>query len=179
MVVLRSLPLMMFVVMLVVAGPASGWAINNVDPSDPVARNYDVREVVDDEQDPDKMATWEMAVFYSRLFDVRSLNPDTNLGNDNNRIAWNKIYDCQPYDSNDICTYNLELNGKGRETVVAYTNNLWLGDVTFLVELERVDLPEPISAVLLALGLIIIMIGISSRPINCLRMKWQQWFLGY
>lgn len=121
-----------------------------------VQLSYDFSELIDDGHDPDNMDTWESAMFYSRLFDGRSYDPDVTPGVGSERLAWTKTGECQLVNDDDICVYNLDLYGNARETVVAYTDNLWLGDVMFSVEVDRVNLPEPSSIIMLVFGLVIV-----------------------
>jgi len=121
--------------------------------------SFDFREIVETEEDFENwedMSTWEFIIFYSRIFDGRSIYADIDTGITTFASVWNRFNECQLYDYDDqeICRENLDLYGEMASWFVPYTDNLWLGEARLDVEITRASLPEPASILLLGLGLI-------------------------
>jgi hypothetical protein len=122
--------------------------------------SFDFREIVETEEDfenPDDMSTWEFIIFYSWIFDGRSIYADVDTGPLIFETTWNKTYECQysdNIDGDEICRDNLDLTGEMSSWFVPYTDNLWLGEARLDAEITRIPLPEPTSILLLGLGLI-------------------------
>lgn len=125
-----------------------------------ITLSFDLREIVETEEDfenPDDMSTWEFIIFYSWIFDGRSIFADVDTGPLIFNSSWTKTYDCQYsayVDGDEICWDNLDLTGEMSSWFVPYTDNLWLGEARLDVEIARVTLPEPAAILLFGLGLI-------------------------
>jgi hypothetical protein len=122
--------------------------------------SFDFREIVNTEEnleDLNDMENWEFVIFYSWIFDGRSIHADIDTGTTTFESTWSKDYACQYYnyvDGEEICLQNLDLYGEMTSSLVPYTDNLWLGEARLDVEIIRTSLPEPTSILLLSLGLI-------------------------
>jgi len=122
--------------------------------------SFDFREIVETEEDfenPDDMSTWEFIIFYSWVFDGRSIYADVDTGTTTFNSSWSKTYACQYsdyVDGDEICRDNLDITGEMSTWFVAYTDNLWLGEVRLDAEITRIALPEPAPILLLSLGLL-------------------------
>ena len=101
------------------------------------------------------MSTWEFIIFYSWIFDGRSIYADVDTGITSFASPWTKTYSCQYYDYNngdEICLDNLDRDGVMSTWFVPYTDNLWLGEVRLDAEITRI--PEPAPVLLFGLGLL-------------------------
>lgn len=122
--------------------------------------SFDFREIVETEEDMenvDDMSNWEFIIFYSWIFDGRSIYADIDTGTTTFETSWNKDYSCQYYDyadGDETCLHNLDLYGEMSSWFVPYTDNLWLGEARLDAEITRASIPEPASILLLSLGLI-------------------------
>lgn len=133
--------------------------------------SLDFREIVETEEDPDNwedMSNWEFIIFYSWIFDGRSIYADIDTGTITFNAAWNKTNECQYYDyvdDEEVCLQNLDLTGEMSSWFVPYTNNLWLGEARLDAQIIRIS--EPASILLLSLGLI----GVVARQSRLKKIK--------
>jgi len=123
--------------------------------------SFNFREIVEtkeDLEDVSDMDNWEFAIFYSWIFDGRSVYADIDTGTVTfESHSRNKTYECQYadyVDGDEICRDNLDLTGEMGSWLASYTDNLWLGEVRLDAEITRISVPEPASILLLSLGLI-------------------------
>jgi hypothetical protein len=123
--------------------------------------SFNFREIVETEEDLEDvgdMDNWEFAIFYSWIFDGRSVYADIDTGTITfESHSRNKTYECQfadYVDGDEICRDNLDLTGEMGSWLASYTDNLWLGEVRLDAEISRISVPEPASILLLSLGLI-------------------------
>jgi hypothetical protein len=123
--------------------------------------SFDFREIVDTEEDLEDvndMDNWEFVIFYSRIFEGRSVYPDIDTGTITfASSSESKTYECQlggEVDGEEVCIDNLDLNGEMSSWLASYTNNLWLGEVRLDAEVARTSVPEPATILLLSLGII-------------------------
>jgi hypothetical protein len=120
--------------------------------------SLDFREIVETEENMENwedMSTWEPIIFYSWIFDGRSIYADLDTGLVEFALSRTKTYECQYYDyvdGDEICLQNLDLYGEMSSWFVAYTDNLWLGEARLEAEITRI--PEPAPLLLFGLGLI-------------------------
>ncbi|RYY75452.1 MAG: PEP-CTERM sorting domain-containing protein [Gammaproteobacteria bacterium] len=121
--------------------------------------SFDFREIVETEEnleDLGDMDNWEFIIFYSWIFNGRDIFPDVDTGVFTLETTWEKTNDCQHYsyvEGEEICDQNLDLFGSMPSSLVAYTDNLWLGEARLDAEITRVSIPEPSTIFLLSLGL--------------------------
>jgi len=125
--------------------------------------SFDIREIVETEEDMENwedMTNWEFIIFYSWIFDGRSIFADIDTGITSFAISWNKTYSCQYSDyvnDEETCLQNVDLFGEVSSWFVAYTDNLWLNEARLDAEVTRI--PEPAPVLLFGLGLL----GIAAR----------------
>lgn len=128
---------------------------------------FNFREIVETEEDMENwedMTNWEFIIFYSWIFDGRSIYADVDTGPVEFSASRTKTYECQYYDYVDgdaTCLQNLDLYGEMSSWFVAYNDNLWLGEVRLDAEVNRV--PEPAPVLLFGLGLL----GLAVRSKYC------------
>lgn len=123
--------------------------------------SYDFSKMVDEVDDYDDYETLESIQLNSYIFDGRNYIHDINPEIISERISWRKDESyCQKedYDTGE-CELNLDLNGTARELLSVYNGNIWLGDVTFSVDVTRANVSEPSSFILLMLGLFTFYLG--------------------
>ncbi|MES2823545.1 MAG: PEP-CTERM sorting domain-containing protein [Pseudomonadota bacterium] len=151
-----------------ISGESTGFNFNLVDHgynhlTDTITNikvSFDFREIVETEEDMtnvDDMSNWEFIIFYSWIFDGRSIYADIDTGTTTFETSWSKDYSCQYYDyadGDEVCLHNLDLYGEMSSWFVPYTDNLWLGEARLDAEITRASIPEPASILLLSLGLI-------------------------
>lgn len=121
-----------------------------------VELSYDFSKMVDEIDDYENMDTWETIQLNSYIFDGRANFSDINPEIIHQRVSWRKDESyCQKenYDNGE-CEFNLDLNGTAREFLSVYNGAIWLGDVTFSVDVDRVNVPEPSPFILFGLGLL-------------------------
>lgn len=124
--------------------------------------SFDFKEIVETEEDFEDwydMSNWEFIIFYSWIFDGRSIYSDVDTGILTFESGWAKNYDCQASNSVDgdvTCLENLDLNGEMASWFVPYTDNLWLGEVRLDAEITRTSVPEPASVFLMLMGVIVL-----------------------
>jgi hypothetical protein len=121
-----------------------------------VELTYDFSKMIDEGDDFDDPTTVETIQLNSYIFDGRVNFYDINPGIIKQRFSWTKdeTY-CQKENyNNGECEFNLDLNGTAQEFLAVYNGNIFLGDVTFSVDVDRVDVPEPSPSILLGLGLV-------------------------
>lgn len=130
-----------------------------------VTLTYDFSKMVDEFDDYDDYTTMETIQLNSYIFDGRSNIYNLDPGILTQRLHWTKDESyCQKenYDTGE-CEFNLDLKGTARESLAVYNGNIWLGDVTFSVDVTRTNLPESSPFILVALGLIALSIGVKFR----------------
>jgi hypothetical protein len=133
--------------------------------------SFDFREIVETEEDMtnvDDMSNWEFIIFYSWIFDGRSIYADIDTGTTTFESSWNKTYECQYFDYVDgdaICLQNLDLTGEMSSWFVPYTDNLWLGEARLDAQITRI--PEPASILLFCLGVI----GLATRQSRLIKRR--------
>ncbi len=151
-----------------ISGESTGFNFNLVDHgynhlTDTITNikvSFDFREIVETEEDMtnvDDMSNWEFIIFYSWIFDGRSIYADIDTGTTTFETSWSKDYSYQYYDyadGDEVCLHNLDLYGEMSSWFVPYTDNLWLGEARLDAEITRASIPEPASILLLSLGLI-------------------------
>lgn len=122
--------------------------------------SFDFREIIETEEDMDNPAgvtdDWEFVIFYSWIFDGRSIYADIDTGILSFGTGWRKTYNCQYYSSaegDEACWENLDLYGNISSWFVPYTDNLWLGEARLDANIIRASIPEPASIFLLFSGL--------------------------
>lgn len=120
--------------------------------------SFDFHEIVENEEnfeDVEDMSNWEFIIFYSWIFDGRSVFADIDTGVLTFESGWVRNDECQHYeDFNQVCVDNLGLYGSMSSSLAPYTDNLWLGEARLDAEITRISIPEPASILLLSLGLI-------------------------
>jgi hypothetical protein len=133
---------------------------------------YDFTEIYsdtnhgDEEDYPDDVISWppspnEFVILSSWIFGWRDPYADIDTGLMVFETDWVRNDWCQfpssPMDEvMDECLLNIDLYGTMNAGVTPYTDNLWLHSITAEIEVDRVDVPEPSSALLLGLGLFVI-----------------------
>jgi hypothetical protein len=149
-----------------ISGESAGFRFNLADhgynyQTDTITNiklSFDFREIVETEEnfeDVDDMSNWEFIIFYSWIFDGRSVFADIDTGTLTFESARSKTYECQYYDyDGEVCVDNLDLYGEMSSWFVPYTDNLWLGEARLDAEITRTSVPEPASILLLGLGFI-------------------------
>jgi hypothetical protein len=120
-----------------------------------VELSYDFSKMVDQGDDYNNDSTLESIQLNSYIFDGRNYLYDINPGIISERVSWTKNESFCQYEDYDTgtCELNLDLNGTARELLSVYNGNIFLGDVTFLVDVTRANVPEPATGVLLILSL--------------------------
>lgn len=121
-----------------------------------VELSYDFSKMVDDVDDFENYETLETIQLNSYIFDGRINYFDINPGIISQRLSWQKdesYCEKENYDTGE-CEFNLDLKGNAREFLSVYSGNIWLGDVTFSVDVTRKEVPEPSSIILFFLGLL-------------------------
>lgn len=110
-----------------------------------VTLSYDFSKMVDEGDDFDDYDTLESIQFNSYIFDGRTIFHDINPGIISESRDWTKdeSYCQKENDDTGECELNLDLNGTAREFLSVYSGNVWLGDVTFAVDVTRSYIPEP------------------------------------
>lgn len=125
-----------------------------------VSLSYDFSNMIDEIDDFDNYDTLETIQLNSYLFDGRSNFHDIDPEIIYQHIHWTRdLSYCQHenYDNGE-CEYHLDLNGTAREFLGIYNGNLWLGDVTFSVDVTRINLPEPTPFILFGIGLMLALV---------------------
>jgi len=120
-----------------------------------VELSYDFSKTIDDFDDYDDPSTVETIQFNSYIFDGRTNYYDINPEIITQRTSWRKDESyCQRENyNNGECELNLDLFGKAEEFLSVYNGKIWLGDVTFSVDVTRSEVPEPSAVILLMMGL--------------------------
>ena len=119
-----------------------------------VGLSYDFSKMIDESDDFDDPSTLESIQLNSYIFDGRTNFYDINPGIISSRLSWQKdesYCEKENYDTGE-CEFNLDLNGTAQEYLSAYSSNIFLGDVTFSVDVDRVDVPEPSPFILFGMG---------------------------
>lgn len=133
---------------------------------------YDFTEIYsdtnhgDEEDYPDDVMSWppspnEAVILSSWIFVWRDYYADIDTGLMVFETDWVRNDWCQfpssPMDEvMDECLLNIDLYGTMNAGVTPYTDNLWLHSITAEIEVDRVDVPEPNSALLLGVGLLVL-----------------------
>lgn len=129
--------------------------------------SYDFSKMIDEVDDFENYETLETIQLNSYIFDGRINYFDINPGVISQRTSWQKdesYCEKENYDTGE-CEFNLDLNGTARESLSVYSGNVWLGDVTFSVDVTRAEVPEPSAITLLFLGLLLMVI-VRNRSAN-------------
>ena len=123
-----------------------------------VELSYDFSKTIDDFDDYDDPDTVETIQFNSYIFDGRTNYYDINPEVITQRTSWHKdeTYCQRENYNNGECELNLDLFGKAEEFLSVYNGKIWLGDVTFSVDVTRTEVPEPSSIILVMMGIIAI-----------------------
>lgn len=127
-----------------------------------VTLTYDVREIVEfDDYDDD--STLESGEQYSMIFDRKSYFRDISTGTFTQQIDWYKSDTCQigGFDG-EPCEYSLDLFGTTAEYFRFYSGNIWFGEGTLTVEVNRISVPEPSAIILFCLGIT----GVTARRVR-------------
>ena len=120
--------------------------------------SFNFHEIVENEENLEQwedMSSWEFIIFYSWIFDRRSVFADIDTGILTFERGWIDYDGCQFYDDfNQVCVENLGLYGNMSSSLAPYTENLWLGEARLDAKITRISITEPTSIFLLSLGLI-------------------------
>ncbi len=130
-----------------------------------VELSYDFRKMVDEGDDYENLDTLETIQLNSYIFDGRANFIDINPEIIHQRVSWRKDESyCQKenYDNGE-CEFNLDLNGTARESLSVYNGSIFLGDVTFSVDVDRVSVPEPSPFILFGLGVLAMFVARGRR----------------
>jgi hypothetical protein len=121
-----------------------------------VELSYDFSKMIDEYDDYEDPTTVESIQLNSYIFDGRTIIYDINPEIITQRFSWQKDEShCEKenYDTGE-CEFNLDLNGTAKEYLSTYSPNIYLGDVTFSVEVDRIEVPEPSPFILFGVGLL-------------------------
>lgn len=119
-----------------------------------VELSYDFSKMIDEGDDFDDYDTLESIQMNSYIFDGRNIFHDINPEVITQRISWRKdesYCEKENYDTGE-CEFNLDLNGTASELLSVYSKNIFLSDVTFSVDVDRIEVPEPSPFILLGMG---------------------------
>lgn len=110
----------------------------------------------------------EPVTFSSWIFNWRDFVGDIDSGLTVFETDWTRNNYCQfeafDWQNEDVtwCAYNIDVAGTMNAFVTSHNDNLWLHSITAEIEVNRVEIPEPNSLLLLGLGLF---------AIGCLRSR--------
>jgi hypothetical protein len=124
-----------------------------------VTISYDFTNMIDEFDDIEDMSTLESLQINSYIFDGRTYFNDINPGVYKVREAWNKNLNYCQLENDGVCELNLDKDGMAREILSIYSSNIWVGDVTFSVDVTRTEVPEPSTLILFFLGLSTLFVG--------------------
>ncbi|RZK05272.1 MAG: hypothetical protein EOO43_22100 [Flavobacterium sp.] len=127
-----------------------------------IERTYDVREVVDNGDD-DWETNWEFVQLNSWIFYPRMYINDIDTGVYTERLSWTRNEFCQFEDQYGECLYNLDLMGNATEAFGVWTDNIWVGEFIYTIDVTRRNIPEPSAAILLLFGLLTTVVFKSTR----------------
>lgn len=130
-----------------------------------VELSYDFSKMIDEYDDYEDPTTVESIQLNSYIFDGRTIIYDINPEIISQRFSWRKdesYCEKENYDTGE-CEFNLDLNGTAKEYLSTYSPNIYLGDVTFSVEVDRIEVPEPSPFILFGVGLLAVGFARSKR----------------